>query len=69
MTGNAGAGTRILGSLGSADGKGAVRIEDRYDTGIDDRWSAITDPGRLARLAWPGRRRPPPRRRIPHRIC
>ena len=40
---------RILGSLRSADGKGVVRIEDRYDTDIDDLWSAITDPARLAR--------------------
>lgn len=43
---------RILGSLRSADGKGVVRIEDRYDTGIDDLWTAITDPARLAR--WHG---------------
>ena len=49
MTGNARPGTRILGSLRSADGKGVVRIEDRYDTDIDDLWSALTDPGRLAR--------------------
>ena len=49
MTSNTPAGTRILGSLRSADGKGVVRIEDRYDTGIDDLWSALTDPGRLAR--------------------
>jgi uncharacterized protein YndB with AHSA1/START domain len=49
MTGNARPGTRILGSLRSADGKGVVRIEDRYDTSIDDLWSALTDPGRLAR--------------------
>ena len=49
MTGNTPPGTRILGSLRSADGKGVVRIEDRYDTGIDDLWSALTDPGRLAR--------------------
>jgi uncharacterized protein YndB with AHSA1/START domain len=49
MTGNARPATRILGSLRSADGKGVVRIEDRYDTGIDDMWSALTDPGRLAR--------------------
>jgi uncharacterized protein YndB with AHSA1/START domain len=40
---------RILGSLGSADGTGVVRIEDRYDTDIDDLWEALTDPGRLAR--------------------
>ena len=49
MTGDARAGTRILGSLRSADGKGAVRMEDRFDTDIDDVWSAFTDPGRLAR--------------------
>jgi uncharacterized protein YndB with AHSA1/START domain len=49
MTSNERAGTRILGSLRSADGKGIVRIEDRYDTDIDDLWSALTDPGRLAR--------------------
>ena len=49
MTSNTPAGTRILGSLRSADGKGAVRIEDRYDTDIDDLWSALTDPRRLAR--------------------
>ena len=49
MTSNASPGTRILGSLRSADGAGVVRIEDRYDTDIDDLWSAITDPVRLAR--------------------
>jgi uncharacterized protein YndB with AHSA1/START domain len=48
LTSNPPAGTRILGSLRSADGKGVVRIEDRYDTSIDDLWSALTDPGRLA---------------------
>jgi uncharacterized protein YndB with AHSA1/START domain len=49
MTSNA---PPILGSLRSANGKGVVRIEDRYDTGIDDLWAAITDPDRLAR--WHG---------------
>jgi uncharacterized protein YndB with AHSA1/START domain len=49
MTSNASPGTRILGSLRSADGAGVVRIEDRYETDIDDLWSAITDPLRLAR--------------------
>jgi uncharacterized protein YndB with AHSA1/START domain len=49
MTGNARPGTRILGSLGSASGTGVVRVEDRYDTDIDDLWSALTEPGRLAR--------------------
>jgi uncharacterized protein YndB with AHSA1/START domain len=52
MTSNARGGDRILGSLRSADGKGIVRMEDRYDTDIDDLWSALTDPGRLAR--WMG---------------
>ena len=49
MTGNDRAGTRILGSLRSADGAGVVRIEDRFDTSVDDLWSALTDPRRLAR--------------------
>ncbi len=53
MTSNARPGLGILGSLRSADGAGVVRIEDRYDTGIDDLWSALTEPGRLAR--WYGR--------------
>src|SRR6478752_4671902 len=48
MRSNARASERILGSLGSADGKGVVRIEDRFDTDIDDVWSALTDPARLA---------------------
>src|ERR1700728_1682328 len=49
MTSNARGGSRILGSLRSADGKGVVRMEDRFDTDIDDLWSALTDPSRLAR--------------------
>ncbi|HLM88676.1 MAG TPA: SRPBCC family protein [Streptosporangiaceae bacterium] len=49
MTSNARPGARILGSLRTADGKGVVRMEDRFDTDIDDLWSAFTDPGRLAR--------------------
>jgi uncharacterized protein YndB with AHSA1/START domain len=49
MTSNARPGSRILGSLRSVDGKGVVRMEDRFDTGIDDLWSALTDPRRLAR--------------------
>jgi uncharacterized protein YndB with AHSA1/START domain len=43
------AGNRIVGTLRTADGTGIVRMEDRFDTGIDDLWSALTDPGRLAR--------------------
>ena len=48
MTSNASAGQRILGSLRSAEGKGAVRMEDRFDTDADDLWSALTDPRRLS---------------------
>jgi uncharacterized protein YndB with AHSA1/START domain len=49
MTSNAGSGPRLLGSLGTADGKGVVRMEDRINSDIDDVWSALTDPSRLAR--------------------
>lgn len=42
-------GTRILGTLRMEDGHGVVRIEDRLPTGVDDAWSAVTDPARLAR--------------------
>jgi uncharacterized protein YndB with AHSA1/START domain len=52
MTSNARPGTRILGSPRSADGKGLVRVEDHFDTDVDDLWSALTDPHRLAR--WMG---------------
>ena len=38
----------IRGSLGSAEGKGIVRIENRVDADIDDVWSALTGPSRLA---------------------
>ncbi|MGZ4459371.1 MAG: SRPBCC family protein [Nocardioidaceae bacterium] len=49
MGSNAHPGRRILGDLDSADGAGVVRIEDRYDTDIEDLWTALTDPARLAR--------------------
>lgn len=49
MTSNATGGRRILGSLRTADGKGIVRMQDRFHTDIDDLWSALTDPRRLAR--------------------
>jgi uncharacterized protein YndB with AHSA1/START domain len=39
----------VVGTLRSVDGTGVVRMEDRYDTGIDDLWSALTEPHRLAR--------------------
>lgn len=53
MSGELRPGSRILGSLASASGSGVVRIEARYDTRIDDLWSAVTDPGRL--VSWYGR--------------
>src|SRR5262245_34505539 len=49
MTGNARSSSRILGSLRSEDGSGIVRMEDRFNTDIDDLWSALTDPRRVAR--------------------
>ena len=49
MISNAPVGRRILGSLRSADGMAVVRMEDRFDTDIEDLWSALTDPRRLAR--------------------
>jgi uncharacterized protein YndB with AHSA1/START domain len=39
---------RLLGSLRSADGQGVVRVENRVDAAVDEVWSAITDPSRLA---------------------
>jgi uncharacterized protein YndB with AHSA1/START domain len=39
---------RILGTLATADGKGVVRMEERFDADIDDVWSALTDRERLA---------------------
>ena len=41
---------QILGSMRRIDERrGAVRVEDVYDTDISDLWSAITEPRRLAR--------------------
>jgi hypothetical protein len=48
MTSNAGEGGRIVGSLGSAEGKGIVRMEDRFDAGIDDVWPRVSSPSRPA---------------------
>lgn len=39
---------RVLGSLHSVNAHGVVRIEERYEAGIEQVWSAITDPRRLA---------------------
>jgi uncharacterized protein YndB with AHSA1/START domain len=52
MTSQARPGDRILGSLRSNDGMGVARMEERFDTNLDDVWSALTDPPRLA--AWYG---------------
>jgi len=41
---------QILGSMRRVDEhRGAVRVEDVYNTDIDDLWSAVTDPDRLRR--------------------
>jgi uncharacterized protein YndB with AHSA1/START domain len=48
MTGDANIGARLLGTLGTADGKGVVRVEDRFDADIETVWLALTDPSRLA---------------------
>jgi uncharacterized protein YndB with AHSA1/START domain len=49
MMTDASSNTRILGSLREENGAGVVHVEDVYNTTIDDLWSAITDPARLAR--------------------
>jgi uncharacterized protein YndB with AHSA1/START domain len=47
---NAASEARIVGSLhDTGDNKGTVRVEDFYDTDIQDLWSALTDPKRLER--------------------
>ena len=41
---------KIIGTMRAVDDtRGAVRVEDVYDTDIDDLWSACTTPERLAR--------------------
>ena len=52
MTSSAGSVTRILGTLRSEEGAGVVRIEDRLEFGVDEVWSALTEPSRLAQ--WVG---------------
>lgn len=49
MTEETRSGARIEGSLHVVDGAGVVRMEGRYDTDIEDLWSAVTEPARLAR--------------------
>ena len=43
----------IEGTLHSVGGTGVVRMAGRYETDINDLWSALTDPQRLAR--WYGK--------------
>ena len=49
---NGAGGDPIQVSLRSEDGVGVVRIENRVDAGIEEVWSALTDPIRLA--SWYG---------------
>ena len=52
MTSNASQARASWAACDQRTAKGVVRMEDRYDTDIDDLWSALTDPRRLAR--WHG---------------
>ena len=49
MTTSSPEGTRVVGSLRSADGRGVVHMQDVYDTDVENLWSALTEPYRLAR--------------------
>jgi uncharacterized protein YndB with AHSA1/START domain len=49
MTSEAHGRGRIIGTLRSAEGKGTVRMQDRFAAEIGDLWAALTDPARLAR--------------------
>lgn len=49
MTTNTPGSVRTLGTLRAEDGTGIVRLEDRFHTDLEDLWSALTDPVRLAR--------------------
>jgi uncharacterized protein YndB with AHSA1/START domain len=49
MTQETRADARIAGTVRAVDGRGVVRMEGRYDTDMDDLWSALTDAERLAR--------------------
>jgi uncharacterized protein YndB with AHSA1/START domain len=39
----------LVGTVLAVNGKAVVHMEDRFDTSIEDLWSAITEPDRLAR--------------------
>lgn len=49
MTDDTKGSSRVLGRLGSVGGRGVVRVEDRFAVDRAELWSALTDPGRLAR--------------------
>lgn len=49
MTSNARDRRSILGTVSAADGTAVVRVEDRFDTDVDDLWAAVTVPDRLGR--------------------
>ena len=49
MTTSTPANRQIVGSLRSEDGKGVVRMEDRFQTDVEDLWCALTEPERLGR--------------------
>ena len=49
MDGPADADTEVSGELRTDGHTGTVRIEGRFPVGIEDVWSALTDPGQLAR--------------------
>ncbi|WP_439592924.1 SRPBCC family protein [Microbacterium sp.] len=40
---------KLLATLREENGLGVVRVEDVYETAVDDLWAAITTPERLAR--------------------
>jgi hypothetical protein len=48
MATNDHASARIVGSLRLQDGEGTARMEDRFETSVEDLWSALTEPRRLA---------------------
>jgi uncharacterized protein YndB with AHSA1/START domain len=41
--------SRVSGSIRAENGTGTIRMEDVYDTPVEDLWSAVTEPTRLAR--------------------
>jgi uncharacterized protein YndB with AHSA1/START domain len=45
--------TCLLGTLRADGDRGVLRIEDRFDSSIEDVWDALTEPARLAK--WIGK--------------